>query len=202
MNNELIRKDYKKKIKLLNKYNRKYFDENVSVVSDSEYDKLKKEIIDLEKNNKFLKSKDSPSNLIGYKPSKNFKKILHKVPMLSLSNIFSEEDLLNFEKKILNYLSQKNNTNLSYTAEPKIDGISASLTYLNGKLERGLSRGDGKEGEDITSNLVTIKDIPKIILAKDFPEEIDIRGEVFIQNSDFKRLKESLQIREMQPQDH
>ncbi len=190
MNNELIRKDYKKKIKLLNKYNRKYFDENVSVVSDSEYDKLKKEIIDLEKNNKFLKSKDSPSNLIGYKPSKNFKKILHKVPMLSLSNIFSEEDLLNFEKKILNYLSQKNNTNLSYTAEPKIDGISASLTYLNGKLERGLSRGDGKEGEDITSNLSTIEDIPKNILTKDFPKEIDIRGEVFIQNSDFDNLRE------------
>ena len=190
MSNELIRKDYKKKIKLLNKYNRKYFDENISEISDSEYDKLKKEIIDLEKKNKFLKSKDSPSNLIGYKPSKNFKKIFHKVPMLSLSNVFSEEDLLNFEKKILNYLSQKNNKNLSYTAEPKIDGISASLTYLNGKLERGLSRGDGKEGEDITSNLATINDIPKFISSKDFPKEIDIRGEVFIKNSDFDSLKE------------
>jgi DNA ligase (NAD+) len=110
--------------------------------------------------------------------------------MLSLANAFSEEDLLNFEKKILNFLSQNNNVNISYTAEPKIDGISASLTYLNGKLVKGLSRGDGKEGEDITSNLVTIKNIPKIILSKDFPEEIDIRGEVFIQNSDFESLKE------------
>ena len=190
MNDELIRKEYKKKIKLLNKYNRKYFDENLSVISDSEYDKLKKEIIDLEKKNSFLKSENSPSITIGFKPSKSFKKILHKVPMLSLSNAFSEEDLLNFEKKILNFLSQNDNSNIFYTAEPKIDGISASLTYLNGKLKYGLSRGDGKEGEDITSNLSTIKDIPKVIQAKDFPEEIDIRGEVFIQNSDFDTLKE------------
>ena len=86
--------------------------------------------------------------------------------------------------------SQNVNSSISYTAEPKIDGISASLTYLNGKLKSGLSRGDGKEGEDITSNLATIKDIPKNILSKDFPEEIDIRGEVFIKNSDFEILKE------------
>ena len=110
--------------------------------------------------------------------------------MLSLSNAFSEEDLINFEKKIRNFLSQNHNLNISYTAEPKIDGISASLTYLNGKLKSGLSRGDGKEGEDITLNLATIKDIPKIIQSKDFPKEIDIRGEVFIQNSDFDGLKE------------
>ena len=190
MNNELIRKDYEKKINLLKKYNRKYFDENLSVISDSEYDKLKKEIIDLEKKNKFLKSKDSPSNLVGYRPSKNFKKILHKVPMLSLSNAFSKEDLVNFEKKILNFLSQKDSSIISYSAEPKIDGISASLIYLNGKLDRGLSRGDGKEGEDITSNLTTIEDIPKVISSPDFPKEIDIRGEVFIQNNDFDSLKE------------
>jgi len=190
MRNQLIQKEYKKKIKLISYYNKKYFNDNISEITDSEYDALKKEIIDLERNNKFLKSKDSPTKKIGYKPSKNFKKALHKVPMLSLSNAFSKEDLLNFEKKILNFLSQNNNSNISYTAEPKIDGISASLTYLNGKLKCGLSRGDGKEGEDITSNLATIKDIPKTIFSKYFPEEIDIRGEVFIQNSDFDNLKE------------
>jgi DNA ligase (NAD+) len=79
---------------------------------------------------------------------------------------------------------------LSYSAEPKIDGISASLIYKNGEFKTGLSRGDGKEGEDITANLATIKDIPKKIKSKDFPKEIDIRGEVFIQNSDFVNLKE------------
>ena len=190
MNKDLIQKEYKKKIKLLNYYNQKYYNDNTSEIADSEYDYIKKDILDLEKKYKFLKSKDSPTIKVGYKPSKNFKKSLHRAPMLSLANAFSEEDLLNFEKKILNFLSQNDNSNISYTAEPKIDGISASLTYLNGKLTKGLSRGDGKEGEDITSNLATIKDIPKIILSKDFPEEIDIRGEVFIQNSDFSGLKE------------
>tara|TARA_B100000902_G_scaffold378771_1_gene412372 strand:+ start:16722 stop:18752 length:2031 start_codon:yes stop_codon:yes gene_type:complete len=190
MNKGLIQKEYKNKIKSLRYFNQRYYDDNISEITDSEYDQLKKKILDLEKNYKFLKSKDSPSIIIGYKPSKNFKKAPHKVPMLSLANAFNEEDLQNFEKKILNFLSQNDSSNISYTAEPKIDGISASLTYLNGKLICGLSRGDGKEGEDITSNLATIKDIPKTILSKDFPKEIDIRGEVFIQNSDFNNLKD------------
>ncbi len=190
MNKDLIEKKYKKKIKSINYYNKKYYNDNVSEITDSEYDDLKKDIINLEKKYTYLKSKDSPTKKTGYKPSKNFKKALHRIPMLSLANAFSEEDLLNFEKKILNFLSQNINSNISYTAEPKIDGISASLSYKKGKLISGLSRGDGKEGEDITSNLATIKDIPKIIFAKDFPEEIDIRGEVFIRNSDFNKLRE------------
>ena len=190
MKKNLIKEDYKKKIKLINHYNKKYYNDNISEISDSEYDNLKSDILSLEKKFSYLKSKSSPSLSVGHKPSKHFRKAHHRIPMLSLGNAFTEEDLVNFEKKILNFLSQNNNSNISYTAEPKIDGISASLIYKNGELINGLSRGDGKEGEDITSNLVTIKDIPKIILAKDFPEEIDIRGEVFIQNSDFKILKE------------
>ena len=98
--------------------------------------------------------------------------------MLSLANAFGREDLINFEKRILNFLSKNQGFQLSYSAEPKIDGISASLIYKNGEFKIGLSRGDGKEGEDITANLATIKDIPKKIESKDFPEEIDIRGEV------------------------
>ena len=99
MNKDLIQKEYKKKIKSLTYYNQRYYDDNISEITDSEYDELKKNIIDLEKKHKFLKSKDSPTTTIGYKPSKNFKKALHKVPMLSLTNAFSEKDLLNFEKK-------------------------------------------------------------------------------------------------------
>ena len=190
MNKKEIQIEYKKKIKQLIKLNKLYFDKNESNVSDGEYDNLKREIFSLEKKYEFLKSKNSPSEVVGYKPSKLFSKVKHKVPMLSLSNAFDEEDLYNFEKKILNFLSKTNTFKFFYSAEPKIDGISASLIYLNGKFHKGLSRGDGKEGEDITENLATIKDIPKIILAKDFPEEIDIRGEVFIQNSDFENFKE------------
>jgi len=190
MNKNLIKKKYKEKVKSLNYYNKKYFDDNISEISDANFDKLKKEIFNLEKEYKFLKDKDSPSNKVGFKPSKNFRKVFHRAPMLSLANAFDEEDLINFEKKIRNYLNEKNDFQIEYSAEPKIDGISASLTYKQGKFISGLSRGDGKEGEDITENLKTINDIPHFIINKDFPEEIDIRGEVFIQNSDFKNFKD------------
>jgi len=185
-----IQINYRKKIKLITKLNKFYYENSEPLVSDSEYDELKKEILNLEKNNDFLKSKDSPSEIVGFKPSKNFKKVSHRVQMLSLANAFTEEDLTNFEKKITNYLSKDKSFQIHYSAEPKIDGISASLTYKNGNFEKGLSRGDGLEGEDITLNLATIKDIPKRILDKDFPRDIDIRGEVFIKNSDFENLKE------------
>ena len=107
MNKNLIKKKYKKKIELLTYYNRKYFDDNISEISDLEFDNLKREIIELEKRYDFLKSENSPQLIVGYKPSKNFKKALHRAPMLSLSNAFSEADLDNFEKKILNYLDKK-----------------------------------------------------------------------------------------------
>ncbi len=188
MKYEKVKKDYLKKIEKIVKLNKNYFNENNPLVSDSEYDYLKKEILALERKYQFLNHKNSPSKSVGYKPSKNFKKSLHKVPMLSLANAFDEDDLVNFEKRILNYLNEKNDFKIEYSAEPKIDGISASLFYKDGQLIRGLSRGDGKEGEDITKNLMTISDIPHFIRADNFPEEIDIRGEVFIKNSDFKKL--------------
>ena len=190
MNKKKIESDYKKKIKLLNSYNKEYYDASKPLVSDKEYDDLKNSILNLENQYSFLNSENSPSKIVGFKPSKNFQKKNHRVPMLSLANAFEKEDLINFEKRILNFLSRSSDFRLSYSAEPKIDGISASLIYKNGKFQTGLSRGDGKEGEDITANLATIVDIPKEILSNDFPEEIDIRGEVFIQNSDFKNLKE------------
>ncbi len=190
MNNKKIEGLYIKKLKLLEKYNIEYYIKSKPSVSDNEYDVVKNDILSLEKKYDFLKSKNSPSQIVGHKPSKNFKKVQHKVPMLSLSNAFSEDDLNNFENRILNFLSEQKNFNIFYSCEPKIDGISASLFYKKGVFTKGLSRGDGKEGEDITSNLLTIKDIPKKIHANDFPDEIDIRGEVFIQNSDFEDIKD------------
>ena len=188
MKKQKIEDLYKDKIKEFKHHSFLYFEKSSPKLSDASFDKLKNEIFDLENKYKFLKSKDSPSNTLGFKPSKNFKKIEHKVPMLSLANAFDEEDLINFEKRITNYLNEKESFEIQYSAEPKIDGISASLIYKNKKFVSGLSRGDGKEGEDITENLKTISDIPDQIKSKDFPEEIDIRGEVFIQNSDFKKL--------------
>ena len=182
-----IRKYYNKKIKELKKHNKLYFEKSLPKITDYQYDLIKKEIIDLEKKHIFLKSDFSPSNSLGYAPSKNFEKAIHRVKMLSLSNAFNLEDLENFEKKIFNYLNNK--TEIEYSVEPKIDGISASLTYKNGVLVLGTSRGDGTTGEVITENLKTIKDIPKKITDKDFPKDIDIRGEVFIKKSQFNNLK-------------
>ena len=145
MNKKEIQKIYNIKIKKINEYNKLYYNQSNPSISDSDYDKFKKEIILLEKKYDFLKSDLSPSKTIGFKPSRNFSKFQHRVPMLSLSNAFTEEDLLNFEKKNLNFLSENHDFKISYSAEPKIDGISASLTYKNGNFERGLSRGDGSE---------------------------------------------------------
>ncbi len=191
MKSDSIKKEYKGKIKLLEKYNKFYYNDDAPLIDDGEYDKLKHEVLELEKKYSFLKNKKSPSVTIGFKPSKNFEKANHKVPMLSLSNAFDKNDLENFQKKIINFLNlSREHKGLEYSAEPKIDGISASLFYKNGKFIKGLSRGDGKMGEDITKNLLTINDIPKIIKDKNFPKEIDIRGEVFIKKNDFKSISE------------
>ena len=163
MKDSLIKKEYSRKIKLFQKYNREYYNNNTSLISDQEFDLLKNEILDLEKSYSFLKNKNSPSLSIGSIPSKNFKKVKHKVPMLSLGNAFSETDLINFEKKILNFLSLAKSEEIVYSAEPKIDGISASLLYKDGVFVQGLSRGNGVEGEDITNHFKIVSPLSKNI---------------------------------------
>ena len=189
MKKDDIKKIYTNKVKELNKHNNLYYEKSKPIISDAKFDELKNEIINLEKKYTFLKSKISPNNAVGFTPSKMFEKHKHKVPMLSLSNAFNSEDLHNFEKKIFNYLNQ--NIKIEYSVEPKIDGISASLYYKKKKLIIGVSRGDGKVGEVITENLKTIKDIPQEITYSNFPEEIEIRGEVFIKKKDFIKLKDN-----------
>ena len=189
-NRNLIKKDYLNKIKKLNEHNQYYYEKSSPRISDAEYDKLKQQITELEKKYSFLDSKKSPSLLVGAKPSKNFLKSKHRVKMLSLSNAFGYEDLKNFEKKVSNFLNVKKIIDIEYCVEPKIDGISASLTYKNNNLVLGLSRGDGIEGEIITENLKTIKEIPKSIKDKKFPKDIDIRGEVYIGKNDFEKIKD------------
>ena len=187
---EKLKQIYKNKIEALNKHNQLYYEKSKPKISDADYDNLKKEILKIENEFPDIKSEFSPSNLVGFKPSKNFIKLKHRARMLSLSNVFSFEDLKNFEKKILNFLDLKNSNKIEYSVEPKIDGISASLTYKRGKLVAGLSRGDGIEGETITENLKTISDIPHVINDNSFPDDIDIRGEVFITNKDFEKIKD------------
>ena len=189
MDKEELKRKYIIKIKEYLKHNKLYYQDSAPKISDAKFDLLKNEILELESKYNFLKNKSSPSKTVGFKASKLFEKFEHKVPMLSLSNAFNLEDLLNFEKKIFNYLNK--NIKIEYSVEPKIDGISASLTYINKKLKYGVSRGDGKIGEIITKNLQTIKDIPLEIKYDDFPNEIEVRGEVFIKKKDFAKIKDN-----------
>ena len=188
MQKKEIEKNYIKKIKKLKEYDKAYFDQDKPIISDASYDKIKQEVIDLEKKYKYLINKDSPSKKIGHTPSDKFKKVNHDVPMLSLANAFSKENIEDFIKKVSNFLNLKNLEKINFSAEPKIDGISASIKYINGNFVLGLSRGDGKIGEDITNNLKTISDIPKKIDKPNFPKIIDVRGEVYILKSDFKNI--------------
>ena len=188
MERKEIQKKYIKKINQLKKFDKAYFADDNPIISDKEYDHIKKEILNLESKYDYLKSKDSPSQKVGYEPSNKFKKIAHGIPMLSLANAFSKENIEDFLKKIKNFLNIKDIKKIIFSAEPKIDGISASLKYVNGIFTLGLSRGDGKNGEDITNNLKTIGDIPKKINKSNFPKILDVRGEVYISKSDFKKI--------------
>ncbi len=185
-NQEKIKSLYKAKIKKLLYFNRAYFEKDSPIVTDAKFDSLKQELLQLVKKYPFLKKIKDLNNIVGAQPSTKFEKVKHSKPMLSLGNAFSKEDMLDFKKKINNFLNNK--SEIEFSSEPKIDGISASLRYENGKLIYGLSRGDGVYGENITENLITIKEIPKSLPKA--PKIIEIRGEVYIGKKDFEKLKD------------
>ncbi len=186
--NDVIR-IFKKKLSDLKKHNKHYFDDDNPVISDKDYDELKKEIINLQEKYNFLKDLKLIDNLVGFPPTKKFKKIKHLKPMLSLSNAFDKQDMIDFIKKIKNYLNDHEN-NIEFFCEPKIDGISATLIYENGDLVKGLSRGDGITGEDILENLKTISNIPQKIKGDNIPKLLEIRCEVYIGKKDFFKIKD------------
>ena len=195
LNKSQIIKEFKKKVNKLKKYNDLYFNQDNPSISDSEYDLLKVELIDLEKKYLFIEKLNLLSNLVGSPPKNKFKKFSHLKPMLSLSNAFEKSDMLDFMKKVNNFLNT-NKKEIELFSEPKIDGISATLIYEKGTLIRGLSRGDGVIGEDILNNIKTIRTIPKTINNKDVPQLLEIRCEIFIGKKDFLKIKISLQTQE------
>jgi len=178
--------DYKKKLKLLNRYDQNYYESDSPKITDAQYDEIKKRLLEFEEKNPQY---SFVSNKVGFAPSKKFSKVKHTEKMLSLGNAFNINDMNNFYKKLKNYLNYETSQNITLIAEPKIDGISASLVYQNGVLVQGLSRGDGEYGEEITENIMTILDIPKKITYKKFPKLMEIRGEVYIGKKDFKNIE-------------
>lgn len=172
--------------RLINLYNKQYHEEDNPTVTDSEYDRLFNELKQLETENPSLKTPDSPTNRVGAKPVAAFKTITHAIPMLSLDNAFSEEDISNFVRKIHERL--KSPANIEFVAEPKIDGLAVSLIYVNGVLSSAATRGDGATGEDITLNCKAIKDIPLSLEGKNPPTNVEVRGEVYLLKSNFQEL--------------
>jgi len=169
-------------------HDRAYYQDDAPVVSDAEYDALRSRNEAIEARFPDLVREDSPTRRVGARPAEGFAKVRHAVPMLSLGNAFSEEDVADFVARAHRYFARDEGLELVFTAEPKIDGLSASLRYEAGAFVRGATRGDGYEGEDITANLRTLDDIPKRLTGKDVPEVVEVRGEVFMTHEEFHRL--------------
>ena len=167
-----------------------YYQEDAPILTDAAYDALRKELIALEADYPHLIAKDSPTQSVGAKPSGKFGKITHSVSMLSLDNAFTDEDVTDFCARVKRFLSLDEAAPMAFTAEPKIDGLSAALRYENGKLVSGATRGDGKVGEDVTANLRTVDNIPHSLTGSGWPDILEVRGEVYIDHADFDAMNE------------
>jgi DNA ligase (NAD+) len=169
----------------INELNYKYYVENNPEVSDFEYDQLVKELEELEKKYPQFALPDSPTKKVGSDLDNKHGKAKHRYPMLSLDNTYSKEDLMDFHNRIIKILGHNE---FYYTCELKFDGASINVTYQNGILQRGLTRGDGETGDEITENIKRIKSIPHKLKGDDFPSDFEIRGEVLMPHEMFKKL--------------
>jgi DNA ligase (NAD+) len=168
-------------------YDRAYFQDDAPKVSDADYDVLRRRNAAIEARFPDLARPDSPSHRVGTRPSAKFAKVVHARPMLSLDNAFHDEDVADFVARVRRFLGLKEGDELVITAEPKIDGLSASLRYEDGLFVQGATRGDGVEGEDITPNLRTLKDVPLRLHGR-APKIMEVRGEVYMTHADFAAL--------------
>lgn len=171
-------------VKEIRRHDEAYYTHDAPIVSDAEYDELRKQLEALETQYPELVTETSPTQTVGAAPASGFKKIRHAVPMLSLSNAFSEEDVKDFLDKIRRFLGLPEDEPVELIAEPKIDGLSCSLRYEHGKLVQAATRGDGAEGEDITANVKTIPDIPHT-LNPGAPDILEVRGEIYMNRKKF-----------------
>ncbi len=178
-----IEKKIEELTRLINHHSQRYYLENNPEISDYEYDLLLKELIALEKKYPRYKTADSPTQRVGGMPLKEFKTVKHRFPMLSIDNTYSPEELLDFERRLMKVLTEKT----KYVVEPKIDGVAVSLIYEKGYFVQGVSRGDGNQGDEITANLRTIKNLP---LSIPFSSPIEVRGEVYFRKKEFGLLNE------------
>lgn len=170
-------------------HDQRYHAEDAPTISDAEYDGLRRRNLAIEERFPEFVREDSPSNSVGAPPVEGFSKVRHGVPMLSLAKAYTDQDVVDFLERGKRFFERDKDLELAFTAEPKIDGLSASLRYENGVFVQGATRGDGTVGEDITANLNTIADIPHKLKGAGWPQSIEIRGEVYMAYSEFQALK-------------
>src|ERR1700730_8442771 len=171
-------------------HDRRYYQEDAPTVSDAEYDALRRRNEEIETRFPRLVRADSPSRRVGAAPARGFAKVRHRVPMLSLGNAFSEEDVRDFVERIRRFLRLSADEPIAFSAEPKIDGLSLSLRYEGGELKSGATRGDGTEGEDVTANIRTLEDVPKKLKGRRVPDICEVRGEVYMTKHAFLALNQ------------
>jgi len=171
-------------------HDRRYHQEDAPIISDAEYDALRQRNAAIEEAFPDLIRPDSPTGRVGAAPAEGFAKVRHMVPMLSLAKAYTDEDVVDFIERGRRFFERDKDLDIAFTAEPKIDGLSASLRYEKGVFVQGATRGDGTVGEDITANLKTIVDIPHKLAGSGWPETIEIRGEVYMTYAEFQALKE------------
>jgi DNA ligase (NAD+) len=181
--------DLRRLAKEIAAHDRRYYQDDVPTVSDAEYDALRQRNNDIEARFPELIRSDSPTRRVGAEPAQKFAKVRHAVPMLSLNNAFGEEDVRDFVERIRRFL-KLGEGEIAFTAEPKIDGLSLSLRYEEGRLVNGATRGDGTIGEDVTANVRTLADIPQQLKGGKFPDVCEIRGEVYMTKSAFLALNQ------------
>ncbi|AYO80844.1 NAD-dependent DNA ligase LigA [Methylobacterium brachiatum] len=167
---------------------RLYYQEDAPEISDAEYDRLRRRLEEIETRFPDLAGTGAASTSVGAKPSEKFAKVRHAVPMLSLGNAFDAEEVAEFVARVRRFLGWPDETPLAFTAEPKIDGLSLSLRYVNGKLETAATRGDGEVGENVTANARTVQDIPAVLGGSGWPEICEVRGEVYLSHADFAAI--------------
>src|SRR5579872_3764750 len=170
----------------------RYYQDEAPTISDAEYDVLKRRNAEIEARFPHLVRENSPSLKVGAAPASSFAPVEHCVPMLSLDNAFSDDDAREFDARVRRFLRLDEDP-VAYTAEPKIDGLSASLRYERGVFVQGATRGDGRVGEDVTANLKTIREIPHRLHGHGWPEVIEIRGEVYFEHADFAALNAAME---------
>ncbi len=166
-----------------------YYQDDTPAMSDADYDALRQRLSAIEARFPELKQADSPSDAVGAAPVGGFGKVTHLKPMLSLDNLFADEEVSEFIARVRRFLNLKAEEEIAVTAEPKIDGLSCSLLYENGMLVRAATRGDGAVGEDVTANIRTLKDVPEKLKDKGHPDRIEVRGEVYMTMSDFEAFQ-------------